>query len=108
MRKKIEYEHRAILVQPLPYNCPKDSKINCVDDNGNFINVNLYCYSRPKKERQKLMNKEQRIANYTGNNINDWIEENNKNGWYIKEILQYKQFIDTKRYDCIFLIEKED
>ena len=54
------------------------------------------------------MNKEQRIANYTGNNINDWIEENNKNGWYIKEILQYKQFIDTKRYDCIFLIEKED
>ena len=51
MRKKIEYEHRAILVQPLPYNCPKDSKINCVDDNGNFINVNLYCYSRPKKER---------------------------------------------------------
>lgn len=51
--------------------------------------------------------KQQEIANYTGYDINYWLKENNQKGWHIKETLSFKQFIDTKRYDCIFLMERE-
>lgn len=53
---------------------------------------------------------EQRFASFGGtlNEINCWLEENNKNGWYIKTILENTRltsYVEDRFYITV-LIEK--
>lgn len=58
----------------------------------------------------KLLNskRKQRIASYDGKFVNDWLEEENKNGWYIIKVLEWNEIdsMGTIYFHCRFLMER--
>ena len=53
---------------------------------------------------------EQRVVEFKWTpkkNFDSWLEDNNQEGWYIKNILDWKTTVDTKSVCCVVLIERE-
>ena len=54
--------------------------------------------------------KEQKVEEFKGTpkrNFDSWLEDSNQEGWYIKNILNWKTTIDTNSVYCVVLMERE-
>ena len=72
-------------------------------------------YKNSEKEANDILDKllqqpkrKQRIASYDGKFVNDWLEEENKNGWYIIKVLEWNEIdsMGTIYFHCRFLMER--
>ena len=54
--------------------------------------------------------KQQKIEEKRNMNINNfkyWLEDQNKNGWFITQIYKWQTYINDDRLDFVLLLEKE-
>ncbi len=54
--------------------------------------------------------KEQRVVEFRGTpkrNFDSWLSTENEEGWYIKNILNWKTTVDTGSVYCAVLMERE-
>ena len=47
------------------------------------------------------------VRNMNANNFKHWLEDQNKNGWFITQIHKWQTYINDDRLDFVLLLERE-